>query len=181
MQPGVPITEHRFASGEWRGTHLTLYPGRLLHDGGSVVEHMPLAHVAAVRIEFSRDGQRLKWAVIFFVVTLLLAVLASPLQAVAQKASDEVAEQAKRDGGNGTTAALQQVFRGIERGAGMLPSIAWVAGLIALAQLALYGWGRTILTLVVGGVEREYLVRGRDRALMEFAESLSGRLAELSG
>ena len=53
--------------------------------------------------------------------------------------------------------------------------------MIALAQLAFYVWGRTILTLVVGGVEREYLVRGRDRALMEFAESLSGRLAELSG
>ena len=181
MQPAVPITEHRFASGEWRGTHLTLYPGRLLHDGGSVVEHMPLAHVAAVRIEFSRDGQKLKWAAIFLVVALLLAFLASPLQAVAQKASDEVAEQAKRDGGSGTTTALQQVFQGVERGAGKLPSVAWLVGIVAAVQFVLYAWGRTILTLVVGGVEREYLVRGRDRALMEFAESLSGRLAELSG
>ena len=88
MQPGTPITEHRFASGDWRGTHLTLYPGRLLHDGGSVIEHMPLAHVAAVRIEFSRDGQRLKWAVIFLVLALFLAALASPLHAVAVKAAD---------------------------------------------------------------------------------------------
>ena len=181
MQPRVPITEHRFASGEWRGTHLTLYPGRLVHDGGSVVEHMPLAHVAALRIEFSRDGRKLKWAAIFLVAALILAFLSAPLQAVARKAADEVAEQAKRDGGSGTTTALQQVFHGIERGAGQLPAVSWLAGILALVQFGLYLWGRTILTLVVGGVEREYLVRGRDRMLMEFAESLSARLAELSG
>lgn len=181
MQPGTPITEHRFESGPCRGTHLSLYPGRLLHDGGAVVEHMPLAHLASVRIEFSREGGMLKWALILVVVAALLAFSASPVRALAARAAHEVAEQAKRDGGSGTGSALQQVFHAIEEGSGAMRPFAWICLLGAAVFAGLFVRGRTLLTVAFAATEREYAVRGRDRALMEFAEALSARLAERSG
>ena len=177
--PGT--VEYRFARGPWRGTQLTLHPGRLLHDGGSIVEHMPLAHVAAVRIEFRRDGGRAVWAAILLVVALALAMAAAPLQTIAAKAAGEVAEQSKRDGGAGSGAVLLYAFQGIERAAASLPAVGAALGACAAVLLALYVRGMTVLTVVLSAAEREYPVGGRDHALMEFAEALSVRLAERSG
>ena len=182
MSTSQPLSEYRFARGDLRGSQFTLYPGRLVHDGGSVVEHMPLAHLAAVRIEFAREGGKLKWAAIFLVLAILLAVVASPLQGLAATAVAEVAEHAKREGSTGgVSAALQLSFRALERVAAAMPTAGFAIGAWAALLLGLFVWGRTTLTLVFGGTEREYTVRGRDQSLMEFAETLSDRLAQLSG
>ncbi len=182
MSTSLPISEYRFARGDLRGSQFTLYPGRLVHDGGSVVEHMPLAHLAAVRIEFAREGGKLKWAVIFLVLAILLSMVASPLQGLASAAATEVAEHSKREGTTGGVgAALQLSFRGLERVAAALPTAGFAIGAWALVLLGLFAWGRTTLTLAFGGTEREYTVRGRDQSLMAFAEALGDRLAQLSG
>ena len=181
MKNDTPITEYRFASGEQRGSQFTLYPGRLLHEGGDVVEHMPLAHLAAVRIEFAREGRKLKWAIIFLVVAAILTGLSGPLQGIAASAWNEVAEHAKRENASGgVSSALQVAFRAMERGAATLPTIALALGAWAAVLLFLFWWGRTTLTLTVAAVEREYSVRGRDGMLVSFADALSERLAELS-
>jgi hypothetical protein len=183
MSPSQPLSEYRFARGDLQGSQFTLYPGRLVHDGGSAVEHMPLAHIAAVRIEFAREGGKLKWAAIFLVLAILLAMAASPLQGLASTAYSEVAEHAKREGtsGGGVGAALQLSFRALERFAASLPVVGFAIGAWAAVLLAIFAWGRTTLTLVLGATEREYSVRGRDHSLLAFAESLSDRLAQLSG
>ena len=182
MSTSPPLSEYRFARGALRGSQFTLYPGRLVHDGGSVVEHMPLAHIAAVRIEFAREGGKLKWAVIFLVLAILLSAVASPLKGLASSAATEVAEHAKREGTTGGVgAALQLSFRALERGAAALPAAGFAIGAWAAVLLALFAWGRTTLTLAFGGTEREYSVRGRDQSLLAFAEALSDRLAQLSG
>lgn len=178
MQPGAPIIEHRFASGPCRGTRLSLYPGRLLHDGGTVVEHMPLAHLASVRVELAREGGMLKWALILVKVAALLALSASPVRALAARAAHDVAEQATRDGGSGTGSALQQVFQAVEEGSGTMRLLAWVCMLGAAVFAVAFLRGRTLLTVAFAATEREHAVRSRDRALIEFAEALSAHLAE---
>lgn len=181
MKNEVPITEYRFGSGEQRGSQFTLYPGRLLHEGGDVIEHMPLAHLAAVRIEFVRESGKLKWAIIFLVVAAILTTLSGPLQSIAVAAGSEVAEHAKREGApGGVSGALQLTFRAMQRGAASLPTIALALGAWAAVLLVFFWWGRTTLTLTVGASERDYAVRGRDPMLMSFAEALSERLAELT-
>jgi hypothetical protein len=183
MVPDQPITAYSFASGAQRGTHFTLFPGRLVHEGGDAAEHMPLAHLAAVRIEFAREPRKLKWAIIFLVVAVILNAVSAPLQRVADAAAGEIAEHAKREGmqGGGVSGALQATFRALERGAAALPTVGLALAAWAAALLALFWYGRTTLTLTLAAVERAYSVRGRDRMLMEFAESLSTRLAELPG
>lgn len=183
MAADQPISAYSFASGEQRGSHFTLYAGRLVHEGGDAAEHMPLAHLAAVRIEFAREPRKLKWTIIFLVLAVILNAVSSPLQRVADTAATEVAEHAKREGGaaGGVSGVLQVSFRALERVAAALPTVGLALGAWAAVLLALFWYGRTTLTLALGAVEREYSVRGRDRTLTEFAEALSTRLAELSG
>lgn len=177
-----PISEYAFSAGELRGSRLTLFPGRLLHEGGNVVEHMPLAHLAALRIEFLREPRKLKWAVIFLVLGMLLYGVSGPLERVASSAATEVAEHAKREGtSGGVPGALGIAFRLIERAAAALPTVGLALAAWGAVLLFIFWRGRTMLTLVVGASEREYAVPGRDQMLTMFAELLGGRLAELSG
>lgn len=182
MKTHAPISEYRFPNGPARGSHFTLYEGRLVHDGGNVTEHMPLGQLASVRIEFLREPRKLKWAIIFLVLAALLTALSTPLQNVAYAAEREVAEHAKRENvQGGVSSVLQMAFRGMERAAATLPTFALGFGAWALVLLAFFFWGRTILTLTLGASEREYAVRGRDGSLMAFADVISQRLAEISG
>jgi hypothetical protein len=177
-----PISEYAFSRGEQRGSRFTLFSGRLVHEGGNVIEHMPLAHLAALRIEFLREPGKLKWAIIFLVLALVLNGVSTPLQGLAASAGEEVAAHAKREGvSGGVSGALGLSFRVLERVAGALPGIGLALAALAAASGFLFWRGRTLLTLAVGAAEREYSVPGRDQALMAFAEALGGRLAELSG
>ncbi len=176
------ISEYTFSAGELRGSRLTLFPGRLLHEGGNVVEHMPLAHLAALRIEFLREPRKLKWAIIFLVLAMLLYGVSGPLERVAASAVAEVADHAKREGtAGGVPGALAIAFRVLERAAAVLLTVGLALAAWAAVLLFVFWRGRTMLTLVVGASEREYMVPGRDQMLTTFAELLGGRLAELSG
>lgn len=182
MSADLPITEYRFARGALRGSLLTLYPGRVVHDGGNSVEHMPLSHLAAVRVEFTREPQKLKWAVILVVLAVIFSAVSGPLQTLAANALTEVVEHVKREGaGGGVPGALRVSFQVLGQAAAALPTIGLALGAWALGLLAFYWWGLTTLTLTLGGVERDYTVRGRDPMLMSFVDTLGARLAELSG
>lgn len=175
------ISEYAFTGGELRGSQLALYAGRLVHDGGDVVEQVLLRHVAALRVEFLREGPKLKWAIIFIVVALVLNGLATPLQNLAASAANEVAEHARREGvSGGMPVALGVTFRALQAAASALPFIGLFLAAWGALLLFLYWRGRTALTLVFGAVEREYAVPGRDQALMAFAEAAGTRLAEMS-
>jgi len=182
MSSKAQIAEYVFTGGGERGSRFTLYPGRLVHEGGESTETVPLAQVAALRIEFLREPQKLKWGIIFMVLALVLFSVAGPLEGLAARASAEVAERALRDGvSSGISAALGMSFRALELAAASLPLIGMALAAWSALLLFLFAMGRTALTLVLGGVEREYAVRGRDRGLTGFAEVLAERLAELSG
>jgi hypothetical protein len=182
MQNDTPITEYSFRSGSDRGSRLTLYPGRLVHDGGDVIEHIPIGQLASVRVAFLREQRRVKWAIIFVVVAAILHVVSGPLQHVADVAAQEIAEHAKREKvTGGIPAVLHLSFRAMERGAATLPGIGWLLVIAAGGMAGIYWWGRTTLTLSFGAAEREYMVWGRDPMLIQFADSISSRLAELTG
>lgn len=182
MKNDTPITEYSFRSGDDRGSRLTLYPGRLVHDGGNVIEQIAVGQLSSVRVEFFREQKKLKWAIIFIVIAVILNVISGPLVHVTQVAADEVAEHARKEKiTGGIPGVLHLAFRAMERGAGMLPSLGWLLILWSAVLLGLYWWGRTSMTLAFGASEREYVVRGREPMLYEFADAVSGRLAELSG
>jgi len=178
MKNDSPITEYSITRGTQRGTRLTLYPGRLVHEGGDAVEQMSLTHLAALRIEFLREPRKLKWAIIFLALMLFLHGISGPLQGLATNAATEVAEQAKRDGtSGGVPAALGVAFRAMAHAAAALPTIGFALAAWAAALLFLYWRGRTTLTLVLGASEREYSVPGHDRMLVGFADSLGERFS----
>jgi hypothetical protein len=76
----------------------------------------------------------------------------------------------------GVARALYSLFRFIEGVAAVLPAIALGTAVGGVA-LGVFGWrGSTTLTLVFGGGERAYSVRGRDTLLLDFAEMAAERL-----
>jgi hypothetical protein len=165
------LTRFDFTSGLQRGSHLTLYPRSLVHRSDSYLETVPLARVTAIKVAFERDPRRLGWGVALVLVALALLGIAGPLGSVAHGAAQEMAAS-----GQGVARALYGLFRFIEVIAALLPAIALAAALGG-AALGVLGWrGSTTLTLVLGGVEREYCVRGRDTLLLDFAEMASERL-----
>jgi hypothetical protein len=71
---------------------------------------------------------------------------------------------------------LYGLFRFVELVAAMLPALA-LAGAVGGGLLIVLGWrGATTLTLALGGSERTYSVRGRDKHLLDFAEMAAERL-----
>lgn len=182
MTNDTMITEYTFAGGPQRGSRLTLHAGRLVHHGGDVSEHMPLAQLASLRIEFMREPRKLKWALILLVAALVLYAAAGPLQGLAANAANEVVEHAKREGVvGGTPRVLAATFQVLARIAAFLPTIGTVAAACGVVLLFFFWRGLTLLTLVAGAAERVYAVPGRNRALMAFADTAAERLAELSG
>lgn len=182
MDGKAQISEYVFSGGEERGSRFTLYPGRLVHEGGESMETISLAQLSALRIEFLREPMKLKWGIIFLVLALILFAVSGPLEGLAAGASTEVAERAQREGvSSGISAALGFSFRALQTVAASLSLVGIALAAWAVLLLVLYWNGRTMLTLALGGVEREYSVRGRDRALTGFAEAVAERLAELSG
>jgi len=78
----------------------------------------------------------------------------------------------------GVASVMIATFRGLGAAARSLPTISNLLGMVGIVLLVIGLWGRTTLTLTLAAVEREYAVRGRNRRLFEFAETLCERLAE---
>lgn len=178
----APITTFDFRSGPLRGTHLTLFPGCLLHRSGGGLETIPVHAVVGMRVAFVRNERQMGWAVALVVIALMVLALSRPLATLAGAAADEVAGQVTRGtsaGGRSVAAVVVAVFRFLRAAAQLLPVAAaglviWAAALFAL------GWlGFTTLTLTLGAVERAYAVRGRDALLYDFAEALSERVLKV--
>ncbi|MFN2646371.1 MAG: hypothetical protein ABR570_15390 [Burkholderiales bacterium] len=165
------LTRFDFTSGLERGSHLTLYPRCLVHRSDAHLETVPFARVTAIKVAFERDARRLGWGVAFLVVALLLFAIAGPLGGIAHGAAQEMMASAQ-----GVARALYSLFRFIELIAALLPAVALALALGGTA-LGVLGWrGSTTLTLVLGGAERAFCVRGRDTLLLDFAEMATQRL-----
>ena len=155
------------------GARLRLYGNRLVHEGsGALVEIIPYAHLASVRVAFERDGRKLNWAIGLALVAIVLAAVSGPLQHWFATLA------AARTNDGSIESALLAVLNALAALARILPAVAAVLGLFAVALGALFVIGRTTLTLAFAATERAFGTFGRNRRLIEFAEILGERLAE---
>ncbi len=165
------LMRFEFMNGPQRGSQLTLYPRCLVHRSESHLETVPLERITALKVAFERDPRRLGWGAGLVLGALLLLAIASPVASVAHAAAQEMAAS-----GQGVARALYGFFRFIEVIAALLPALA-LAAAVGGAALGVLGWrGSTTFTVLLGGSERAYSVRGRDTLLLDFAEMASERL-----
>lgn len=174
MNLDAPLAEFEIGSGARRGSRLTLYANRLVHHGGDSMETVPLAQLAAVRVAFERDPRKLNWAVALLVFALILAAVSGPLQSWIAAAVAQVGDPVRRES---LDSVLLWVFKALSGVARILPVLATALAAGAAALLAFFWLGCTTLTLSFAPVERAYAVHGRNRLLVEFAETLAERLA----
>ncbi len=165
--PGPGLNRFDIASGELRGTHLTLHSGCLVHRGQARLETLPLDALSSVRVEFRRDAGRLTWGAALVIVALLVFLIAAPLADLAAGAAQQMAA-----GTGSVAAALESVFNALAGLARLLPFAAALAA-AGGALLCALGWmGDTTLTVSFSGGERAFAVRGRNSLLLEFSERL---------
>jgi hypothetical protein len=167
------VASFDFPSGPLRGTHLTLYAARLMHQGGGHMESLSLGAIAAVSVGYHRDTRRIGWGVTLTFAALVLFALYRPLGAFAAGVGAEVADA------QAMGQLLRAVFRALEVFAGLMPVLG-VAFLAWAGTLIYFGWqGTTILVLTLTAIERVYEVRGRNHLLLDFAELVAERVAKL--
>jgi len=167
----TPIANFDFSSGMLRGTRLSLFGTRLLHHGPGYMESVTLDAIGAVRVAYERNTRGIAWGAALAVIALVLFLASGPLAGLATEAANEV-------NGTGSIAHLLRatlIFLGAI--ASILPAVG-LACLIGGGALATFGWiGATTLAVSLPGGEREFGVRGRSRALVEFADLLAERVA----
>ncbi len=177
MSPGELLTEFEFASGAQRGARLALYTDRLVLHGADAMETVPLAHLASVRIAFERDERKLNWAIGLSIAALILASLSGPLQAWMQALAGEV----KKGGAESLESVLLASFGAIQHLARLFVPVALALFAGAVALLFFFWLGQTTLTLAFAAAERALPVRGRNRLLFQFADSVAEQLAAPRG
>ena len=104
---GAAIARFDFNGGGLRGTHLTLYGNCLVHQGGGLLETLPLSAIASVRVAFERDERKLRWAVGLVVIAALLFAVSAPVASFAGGAAAEMAGA----GAQGVARALHALFQ----------------------------------------------------------------------
>jgi len=173
-----PIADYDVAGGAQRGARFTLYANRLVLAGPNVMETVPLAHLASVRITFERDARKLAWAIALVLLALALGALSAPLDGFMRALQAKVSA-----GGTGESleAVLAACFSAAAHLARLFVPAAWLLAALAALLLAFYALGRSTLTLAFAATERACSVRGRDRRLQDFAELVSERLSEREG
>jgi hypothetical protein len=73
---------------------------------------------------------------------------------------------------------LFAVFNALGGLASILPGIAAALAVTAVALLALFWLGTTVLSIAFAATERSYSVRGRNRLLIDFAHVVAEQLAK---
>jgi len=178
VTPENPLAEFEISSGAQRGSRLTLYANRLVHQAGDSMETVPLAQLAAVRVAFERDPGKLNWAIVLLVLALMLLAISGPLQSGIAALAAGIKENAGRESLEGVLLASFSVLGGLAR---LLPAIAAVLAVIGAALLVFFWLGLTTLTLSFAAVERAYAVRGRNLFLVQFADAVAVQLAARRG
>jgi hypothetical protein len=177
VSPGELLTEFEFDSGAQRGARLALYADRLVLHGADAMETVPLAHLASVRVAFERDPRKLNWAIGLSLAALVLAAMSGPLQAWMQALAGEV----RKGGAESLEAVLLASFGAIQHLARLFVPVALALFAGAAALLFYFVLGQTVLTLAVAATGRAFLVRGRNRLLFQFADSVAEQLAAPRG
>lgn len=171
-EAGAPIARFDLSGGALRGSHLTLYASCLVHQGAGLLETLPLGTIASVRVAFERDERKLRWTAGLLLAALLLFAISAPLGTFAGGAAAELAGA----GAQGVARVLHAVFVLLEALANLLPVLAGLTAVGAVA-LGVLGWlGSTRLTVAFAGYEREYPARGRDTKLLDFTELLAAQV-----
>lgn len=178
MTPENPLAEFQIGSGAQRGSRLTLYANRLVHQGGDAMESVPLAQLAAVRVAFERDAGKLNWAIVLLVLALILLAVAGPLQNGIMALAAGIKEHAGRESLDAVLLASLSALGGLAR---LLPAMAAVLVAIGAALLVFFWLGLTTLTLSFAAAERAYAVHGRNFLLIQFAEVVVEQLAARKG
>jgi len=168
------LAEFEIGSGAKRGSRLTLYANRLVHQSGDAMETVPLAHLASVRVAFERDPRKVNWAVVLLVAALILGLLSGPLQAWMSELAGKVAVSGGRES---LESALLAVFSALGLLARLLFPVAMMLAAGAVALLVFFWLGCTTLTLSFAAVERAFPVLGRNLLLVQFAEAVADQLA----
>jgi hypothetical protein len=168
----TPIASFHFQSGPLRGTQLSLFATRLLHQGAGQMESIALGAVAAVSVGYARNARRMGWGAVLIVVAALLFLVSGPLAGLAAEAAADI------NGSNAVAHLLRATLLALGGFASVLPAAA-LGCLLGGAALAAFGWiGTTTLALSLPGSERAYGVRGQNRLLVDFAELVAERAAQ---
>ncbi len=178
MSRDALLTEFEIASGEQRGSRLSLHADRLVHRGDDAMETVPLSQLASVRVAFERDPGKLYWAIALLAGALALAAVSAPLQRWIAAAIAKFGDPARPES---LDAVLHGVFNALGGFASLFPAFAAALAAGAVALLVYFWLGRTTLTLAFAATERVFTVRGRSLLLVQFAESIAERLAERAG
>jgi ABC-type amino acid transport system permease subunit len=161
MSSVMPLAEFELRG----GGRLRLYSNRLVHKGrGALVEIMPYAHLASVRVAYERDRRKLQWAIGLLIAAFVLSALSGPMQGWFTMLANW------GSGDSAHSEVLAAVFNALIAFARFLPRIALVLGLIAIGLSVSFAIGRTTFTLHFAATQRAFGTLGRNRRLIEFAE-----------
>ena len=167
----APLASFEFHRGDLAGSHLALFPSRLVHRAAEFSDTMPLDRIGAVRIGFERDNGRIIWGSVLMILALAVFAASWPLRMLVTSALGEVAAQPQ--GG----AFLPAALRALDLCVAVLPFGSVAIAVWAAAWIAL-GWvGNTVLTILISPSERVYAARGRDPVLHDFSETVAARIA----
>ena len=168
----TPIATYPFLTGPLRGTQLSLFASRLLHQGAGQMESIALSAIAAVRVGYERNFRKIAWGVVLVLLAALLFAIAGPLSGAAAEAAAEI------NGANAVARLLRGTLLFLGALASILPATG-VASLMGGGALAAFGWiGTTTMVLSLPSAENAYPVRGQNRTLVDFAELLAERVAQ---
>jgi hypothetical protein len=121
-----------------------------------------------------RDPGKLYWAVGLLFAALLIALVSGPLQRWIAAAAVRFGEPARAESLDSLLHGVLGLLGGFAK---LLPTLAAALTVGAIALLAFFWLGRTVLSLVFGATERSYSAYGRNRFLADFAHTVAEQLA----
>lgn len=174
------MAQYLFERGALRGTELMLFEARFVHLGPDFSESTALDAIASVRISFERASRRIGWGIALGIAAIAVFGLAGPSGTQIGRALADVSAQIAREPAQASPVAqfLESALRALEFLVALMPGVA--LGLFVWgAALAATGWiGYTTLVIALPSTEREFVVPGRDRAFIAFAEDLAEAIAD---
>lgn len=170
MNGEAPIASFEFRRGELAGSQVSLFGAVLVHRSGDNFESIPLDHIGSVGVAYERDTGRmtLGWTLLF--IAFVLIAVFRPLSRLVGSMAGEVSGQSP---GTFLPAALNVVDLCVS----LLPAASLAFAIWGIALLVLWWIGETVMRVVVAPAERVFAVRGRDRLLHEFGESVCAQIA----